>query len=595
VSQLDRLRAAAQAEPGSGPRWDVLGVALAQSGLLAEAVKTLRRALMLAPDRPEIHNNYGNVLQRTGDLSGAMACYHAALKRRPDYAQAWANLGIALHESGDAQAAIGCFDTVLAAHPEDGASWSHRGVALAALGRLAEAEQSHRRAVQASPERADGYNNFAILLKDLGRLDEAREHYAKAMQYAPGDAAIHSNALMCLCYDETIEAPALVAAHRGWATRHAPARAAPDFSDYGDSGPLRIGYVSPDFRAHSVAYFLDSVFRRHDPARVSVHCYADVSAPDAMTARLRKSAAHWHDSYGMSDAALAEQIRADRIQVLVDLAGHTANNRLAVFGRRVAPVQVTWLGYGATTGLPQMDYRVTDARIDPPGAGDAWWTEQLYRLPGGSLCYAPPDDCPLAVAAEPGPVTFGSFNNYSKINPSVVALWARVLCAVDGSRLLLKARQLADVATGERLRRQFERQAIDPTRIEFAARTQSYDDHMACYGRVDVALDCFPYNGVTTTCEALWMGCPVVTLDGEWSIARYGTSLLHAADCAQWVAQDPDEFVKIAGGLAHSRISRADLRARIAGAALTDARIVAAGLEDAYHTMWRGWVGRAAP
>ena len=325
---------------------------------------------------------------------------------------------------------------------------------------------------------------------------------------------------------------------------------------------------------------------------MTLFCYSDAAMPDAMTARLRDGAAHWHDAFATSDADLVDQIRADCIQVLVDLAGHTANNRLAVFAQRAAPVQVTWLGYGATTGLPQIDYRLTDARIDPPGVADAWWTEPLYRLPGGSLCYTPPSDCPLPDAVEPGPVTFGSFNNLSKINAAVVALSARVLNRVDGSRLLLKARQLADPATGERLRQQFESHGVAATRIEFAARTQSYHDHMACYGKVDVALDSFPYNGATTTCEALWMGTPVVTLAGERSVARYGLSLLHAANCAGWATHDPDEFVAIAAGLAGSRPARAALRAGIAKSPLTDARAIAAGLEDAFHAMWRGWCDR---
>jgi len=544
VTEEDRLRDAAEAEPGSGLRWNALGVALARSGSLAEAVKTLRRALMLAPDRPEIHNNYGNVLKQTGDFAGALVCYRAALSRRPDYREARANLGVVLQETGDAPGAIECFDAVLAAAPEDGASWSHRGAALAALGRLGEAEESHRRAVQVSPDRAEGYNNFAILLKDLGRLDEARAMYATALQGAPDDAGIHSNLLMCLCYDEATDAAAMVAAHRGWATRHAPDRAAPTFDDAANAahdGPLRVGYVSPDFRDHSVAYFLDSVFRHHDPARVTLYCYADAAAPDAMTARLRESAAHWHDAFADGDAALYDRIRANRIQVLIDLAGHTANNRLPVFARRAAPVQASWLGYGATTGVARMDYRLTDARIDPPGAAEAWWTEAPIRLPGGAFCYTPPDACPPLGPAEPGrPMTFGSFNNLSKINETVIALWARVLLAVAGSRLLLKARQLADPATGDRLRRQFQDHGIDPARIVLAPRTDSQAAHLARYGDIDVALDTFPYNGATTTCEALWMGTPVVSLVGERSVARYGSSLLLAANCGDWATPDPD-------------------------------------------------------
>ena len=580
------LRAAAALDPGSAPLWNELGIALAATGAVAEAERTLRKALMLDPEMPEIHNNYGNVLRQAGDPAKAAACYQAALRRRPDYTEARANLGVVLLETGNPDGAIECFDMVLAAHPDDATAWSHKAAALTALGRFAEAETACRRAIVVDPGRAETHNNYAILLKALGRLDEAQASWTRAVAYAPDDPGIHSNLLMCLGYDPAMTAAKLVAAHRAWAQCHAPVVPAPEF-DLPAGGPLRVGYVSPDFHEHSVAYFLDSVFRRHDPSRIALYAYSDVATPDAVTETLRGYAGEWRNTRLDSDAALFDRIRADGIQVLVDLTGHTGHNRLPVFARRAAPVQVTWLGYGATTGLPQMDYRLTDSLADPEGA-EAWWTESLWRLPGGFLCYAPPD-CPLPEAAVRDHVTFGSFNNLSKMNPAVIALWARVLNAVPDSRLLLKARQLADPDVGRRMRDAFAEHGIDPSRLEFAARTATRDDHLALYGAVDIALDTFPYNGATTSCEALWMGTPVVTLSGDRSTARYGASLLTHAGYGDWVARSPDEFVAIAAGLARRRPDRTALRERLAASGLTDGAQAARELEDAYEAMWLRW------
>lgn len=581
------LRMAAEASPRTALLWNELGVALATVGDIREAERVMRRALMHGSEIPEIHNNYGNVFRKLGEHAKAAACYQAALKRRPDYAEARANLGLVMLESGELETALESFEAVLAANPDDAAAWSHKAATLTAMGRYLDAEAGHRNAIVADPGRAESHNNYAILLNALGRTDEARASYTRAIAYAPDDAGIHSNFLMGLCYDRTIDAAGMVAAHRAWAQRHAPVGETAAF-DLPADGPLRVGYVSPDFHEHSVAYFLESVFQHHDPARIALHAYSDAVTADAMTARLRGAATMWRDTRELSDSALLETIRDDGIQVLVDLAGHTGHNRLGVFARRAAPIQVTWLGYGATTGLPQMDYRLSDRWTDPEGVAEPWWCEKLLRLPGGFLCYAPPD-CPLPMGRD-GPVTFGSFNNLSKMNPAVIELWARVMNAVPGSRLLLKAKQLADLAVGEQLRDAFAGFGIEPARIEFAGRTASRDDHLALYGRVDVALDTFPYNGATTSCEALWMGTPVVTLAGERSTARYGASLLANASFGEWIAETSDEFVAIASRLTQSRPSRGELRARLEASPLTDGRRMAGELEDVYEALWRNWV-----
>lgn len=583
---VENLRHAAERLPEAGIVWNEFGVALAATGAPREAETALRKALSLAPEIPQIHNNYGNVLRGRGAFREAVACYRAALDRRPDYAEARGNMGVALQEAGDAAAAIACFETVLETAPDNGATWTHLGAALAAQGRLVEAETAHRKAIALRPDSPDAYNNLGIVLKDQGRLVEAREAYHAALDRDPEDAGLHSNLLMCLCYDPAVTAADTIALHREWAARFAPRHNVESFQRDAD-GPLRVGYLSPDFREHSVAYFVDSILAAHDG--VSVYAYSDASEADAMTARLRGHVAHWRDVYADDDAALYRRIRDDRIQVLVDLAGHTANNRLPVFARRAAPVQVTWLGYGMTTGLPQMDYLLSDHWVDPKGPADDWCTEEIHRLPSGFMCYTPPHDVTLPASEADRPVTFGSFNNLSKVNGDVVALWAGVLRAVPESRLLLKSRQLADPMICERLRSAFAECGIAAGRIQFAGRTATRSDHYTLYGAVDVALDTFPYNGATTTCEALWMGTPVVALTGDRHVGRFGLTFLTRAGFPQWVADTPEEYVAIAAALARDRPAPEAVREVMARSSLVDGAAAARDLEDAFTQMWRRW------
>lgn len=580
------LRRAVEAAPGQGVLWNEYGVALSAAGADGEAEAALRRALELAPDIPQIHNNHGNALRARGDYDGAVAGYRAALDRNPDYHEARANLGVAFQEAGDAAAAIDCFEAVLTARPEDGATRTHLGTALAARGRLVEAEAAHRKAIELRPDLADAHNNLGIVLKDLGRLDEARASYEAALDLNPNDAGMHSNLLMCLCYDPKVGAAETVAMHRDWAARHAPERPVEPFPEW-EEGPLRIGYLSPDLRDHSVAFFVDSLFAHHDPDRVAVHCYSDTARPDAVTDRLRAHVPHWRDVFADDDEALYRRIRDDRIQVLVDLAGHTANNRLPVFARRAAPVQATWLGYGMTTGLPQMDYLLSDDWVDPEGEPDAWCTEAIVRLPSGFMCYTPPAEAPLPARTAGRPVTFGSFNNLSKANDDVVALWARVLDAVPDSRLLLKSRQLGDPQVADAMRAGFETHGVSGDRLQFIGRTETRADHFALYGAVDVALDTFPYNGATTTCEALWMGTPVVSLVGDRHVGRFGVTFLARAGFPGWIAETPDDYVSAAASLAADRPDPVTVRNTVAGSVLVDGARAARDLEDAFLAVWR--------
>lgn len=582
------LRRATEVLSNSGVVWNEYGVALANTGAPKEAEVALRRALGLSPEIPQIHNNYGNVLRGRGAYKEAIACYRAALKRRPDYIEARANMGVALQEAGDAGAAIDSFEAVLKDAPDDGATWTHLGAALAAQGRLDEAEAAHRRSIELQPGSPDAYNNLGIILKDQGRLPEAREAYQAAVDRDSTDAGVHSNLLMCLCYDSTVTAKDTIKLHRNWAARHAPVVDVEAFR-FEDDGLLRIGYLSPDFRDHSVAYFVESIFASHDPEKVALYAYSDAADADTTTARLRGHTAHWRDVFADDDETLYRRVRDDRIQVLVDLAGHTANNRLPVFARRAAPVQVTWLGYGMTTGMPQMDYLLSDNWVDPPGPADDWCTEEIRRLPSGFMCYAPPEDVPLPDTASARPVTFGSFNNLSKVNDDVLALWARILNEVPDSRLLLKSRQLADPVIGQRLQDTFAKAGVCEDRLRVAGRTASRAEHYALYGEVDVALDTFPYNGATTTCEALWMGTPVVSMTGDRHVGRFGLTFLTRAGFPEWVAETPEVYISIAADLARQRPDAVTVRDTVGCSILVDGAAAARDLEDAFLGMWRRW------
>jgi predicted O-linked N-acetylglucosamine transferase (SPINDLY family) len=359
---------------------------------------------------------------------------------------------------------------------------------------------------------------------------------------------------------------------------------------------LRVGYVSADFRTHPVGCYVEPLLAGHDRARFEVSCYANVARPDAVTRRLQGLADHWVSLLGIPDAAAAERIRQDRIDILVDLAGHTSGNRLLVFARRPAPVQVTYIGYPGTTGMPAIAYRISDANGDPPGLTEKYYTEETIRLPEVAWCYQPPDapevgDLPLA---RTGHVTFGSFNNLAKVTPEVIAVWSRILRALPGAHLhlLTGAGQRAD----GRLREQLTREGIDAERVTLFPR-QSRDKYLKLYTAVDVCLDPFPYHGCTTTLDALWMGVPVVTLAGKAYVQRQAVVSLAHLGLHELIADDPDAYVEAALRLANDRFRLnelwANLRPRMRDSTLTNPARFVPSLEDAYRTMWKRWLTSA--
>ena len=591
---VEYFQAATAARPDLAELQNDLGNALAAADRIEEAEAALRKALSLNPNLAVIHNNLGNVLKRVGNPAAAISAYRNALELEPTYAEAENNLAITLQTMGDIAAALDHYKRAIELSPEFAAAHTHLGTALAAEGRLEEALAEHRQAIDLAPELADAHNNLGIVLKDRGALTEAAAAYRQALGLKPGDASIHSNLLLCLCGDPVQDEASLFREHRRWAEQHEgpSANVIADFDGIiaDPDRRLRVGCLSPDFYNHSVAYFVEGVLANHDRRHFQVTCYSDAATDDDMTARLRSSADAWRQTAAMSDAGLAARIRADRIDILFDLAGHTSDNRLSLFAQRVAPVQVTWIGYPATTGLSQMDYRLTDQRADPAGESDRCHSEELLRLPDSFLCYRPPPDCPAVAMDRPaGPVTFGSFNNLSKVTPAVIALWSRLLEAVPSSRLFLKARQLADAAVREELAGAFDRLGIAAERLQCHAWIQSRVDHLRLYSEVDIALDTFPYCGATTTCEALWMGVPVITLAGARHAGRVGVSLLSAAGLPNWIASGEDEYITIAASLVDDRPPRKELRQQFAESALANAPRFTATYERVLRDVWRRW------
>jgi predicted O-linked N-acetylglucosamine transferase (SPINDLY family) len=415
---------------------------------------------------------------------------------------------------------------------------------------------------------------------EQGKIEEAVAACRQAVKLRPDLGEARSNLAFSLNFVDHISAGEVFETHREWDIRHG--RPMPDSvytNDRSIGRRLKIGYVSADFRLHSVAYFLEPLLRSHDRGRLEVFCYSDVSAPDTATA---------HD-------ALADRIRNDGIDILVDLAGHTSKNRLPVFARKPAPVQVTWLGYPNTTGLDAMDYRLVDAVTDPEGEADAFASEALVRLPGGFLCYGGRDDAPAPGAApslETGFVTFGSFNNLAKLSGATLDVWARLLDRLPSARLLLKGKPFAEAATRAIYLDRLAERGVTADRVELVAWLPE-EAHLAVYDRVDIALDPFPYNGTTTTCEALWMGVPVVTLRGDRHAGRVGASLLTQIGLNDLIADSVESYVEAAAALAGdpARLDelRHALRPRMAASRLCDGPAFAREVEGAYRTMWRRW------
>jgi predicted O-linked N-acetylglucosamine transferase (SPINDLY family) len=571
------------------------------SGRQAEALATAQQIVERFPLQPRANELLAMAHGFQGRWADAAACLERAAQSEPSNAGHHYALGIVRGNTGDAAGAAAGFRRALELSPRFADAMVPLAESLSEVGEWAEAERVLTRALAMNPNGSNAIGSYATLLGGRGRSFESEQVLRKALAANPSAPELIGMLCSTLNYVEGTN-PAEVRALRerygrmfGQAAPMVPG-SAPNSPD--PDRPLRIAYLSPDFRLHPVAFFTESFLPYHDRERYETYCYYTSFKEDDMTRRIRAAAAHWRHMPVVPDPALVAQIRADRIDVLVELSGITGMNRLAALARRTAPVQATYIGSPASTGVPAIDYRLVDGITDPPGA-EVHATERLVRIDGCFLCFRPPEDAPPVApppSAAGGPVTFGSFNNLAKLSPGSVRLWSRLLQAVPGSRLLLKSHTLADPAARESILGQFAAAGIGPDRLELAARIPGMHGHLGAYSRIDVAIDTFPYNGTTTTCDALWMGVPVVTLAGAVHAGRVGASLLTVVGHPEWVAASENDYVRIAADLAQdpARLAtlRAGLRDQVARSRLCDGKAHAAALESAYRSMWRAWCGK---
>ncbi|MFD1561365.1 tetratricopeptide repeat protein [Paraburkholderia silviterrae] len=585
------LREAVAAAPGSPAALVNLGAVLIECENPQEAADVLARAVAIAPAFAPAAFNYGNALHALGHGREAQTQYRRVLEIEPGHAEAANNLGNVCRELGEHKAAMEAFETAIQARPDFVDAYNNAANLLRALGRQDAACVLLRKALALAPTHSATLNNLGNVLKDRGELEDGIVCLRQALASDPGNLTAHSNLLYALSFQSS-DAAAILAEARRWAAQHemplrasrvaqAPVRAS--------GRRLRIGYVSADFREHCQAFFMMPLLSNHDRTRFEIHAYSSVVRPDTITTRLATHVDVWHDVRPLGDAALAEKIRADGIDILVDLAMHMADGRPLLFARQAAPVQVAWLAYPGTTGLDAMNYRLTDPYLDP-SSHDSQYSERSIRLPDTFWCYDP-----LAVepavnglpAESAGYVTLGSLNNPCKLTDATLDLWAAVFAALPDARLLLMAPQ-GDAR--ERLAARLARHGIDRARVRFAA-FQPRDAYLRTYHEIDLALDTLPYNGHTTSLDAMWMGVPVVTRVGATCAGRAGLSQLANLGLDELAAFSDDAFVRTVVELSNDlpRLAglRASLRARMEASPLMDGVRFARGMEAAYETMWR--------
>jgi len=599
VRRLDEAASAyssaIQLNPSHAEAFLNLGNTFLELGRLDEAGEVFRQAIRVRPDYPLAYSNLGIVLKKQGKFTESISLYHRAIALKPDFADAYSNLTVSLTELRQLDEAIAVAKKAIALAPDSVESYNNLAMALAERGRLDEASAAASEALKRKPDLAEPHLIMGNVRMDQGRVEEAIAYYERAAALKPDDPRLESNRLYALHFHPAYDARRLYDEHRKYNEKFAKplARSIVPHAPPGPSArKLRIGYVSADLRTHPIGRFILPALQHHDRNQFEIFCYSDSRMSDAMTAKLAGYCSGWREIAGWSDERAAKLIRDDAIDILVDLTMHMANGRPLTFARKPAPVQVSYLAYCSTMGLDAIDYRLTDPHLDPPGDGDACYSEQSIRLPETYWCYDPgmptPDISPLP-ALESGHITFGCLNNFSKASKDALATWRRLLESVPGSRLLLYS--LPGSHRDDAI--QFmTRTGLDASRIAFVGKTPG-PEYFALYGKIDIALDPFPCAGGTTTCDALWMGVPVVTLAGRTAVGRSGVSLLSNVGLRQLVAGSPDEYVRIAAELARDLPSlaalRQGLRNRMLQSPLTDATRFARNIENTYREMWRQW------
>ena len=553
------------ADPENGEAMFFIGLVFHMEKQSEIGLPWMLRGVAKLPGASQLHYNLGKVYSDLQRYPEAIAAYRRALQINPKNIEAQCNVGGMLEQSGEYSQAIAAY----------------------------------RKAIGINPSHPEAHNNLGLILRQLGKFEEALESFKRAIQAQPAGLSFMQNLISTMNYMPHMECGEIFNAHQKFGQQlelsSKPFGARPiGISETENARRLRIGYVSPDFKQHAVAHFIEPVLANHQKDGFEIFCYSNNPIVDATTRHLQSLVPHWRDITGMTDDDAAKKIRDDGIDILVDLAGYTNLNRLMIFTLKPAPVQATWIGYPNTTGLSRMDYRITDTLSDPIGQTDSLHTEKLARLPDCFSCFAPPKESPEVgplPARNSGEIMFGSFNNLTKINDHVIATWARILVGMPKSRLTLKYKSLKTDFIQDMVYADFAKHGVTRDRLVFLSQTDSKMEHMSQYNRIDIGLDSFPYNGTTTTCDALWMGVPVITLAGRSHVGRVGVSQLTNIGLPELIGHNEDDYVDIAVALANDlpRLAalRSGLRERLRASPLMDAPRFTRNLEAAYREMFK--------
>ena len=566
---------------------------LKENGRKLEAKATFEKALRLNPNNFEALLGLGRLLTELGDYNTCRELFNKAIKLKPDYYAPYASMGISYYNTSTREA-LEWFNKALELNPEADDVYSLRGYALNILGNTEEAEKSLRKAIELRDNNADYHQNLGNVLMVQAKISEALEHSRRAVELNPNNYLAFSNILLYTHYIPQATQEDIWNLHQTFSKMFEPRdiNLRPYLTEPRRDRKIRVGLVSSDFRKHSVAYFVEPLLAHKDSNNFEYYTYSNVKVPDRISQRIADLSTKWQSILQLSDVEAAELIRNDHIDILIDLGGHTADNRLRVFFLKPAPIQVSWLGYPDTTGLQNMDYRIADEYTEPEGS-EKYSSEKIIRLPGGFHCYSvfadSPDIAPAPSVAN-GYVTFGSFNNFAKCSKETIFLWSEILKNVPHSKLVLKALSLGDKYVQENAYSMFEEFGIKRDRITMLPRTKGLKEHFMNYNNIDIALDTYPYNGTTTSCEAMWMGVPIISLFGPNHASRVGLSLLSHVDLQQLAAASPEEYVNKAVALATEEALRIELRStmrqRLQSSPLLNAENFAQKFEAAMRAIW---------
>ena len=595
----DSFRHALTLNPNYAEAYNNLGLVLKDQDRMEEAVDAIKRAMAIKPGYAEAHYNLANTYLALGRLEAAVGQFRQAIRISPNFVEAYNNLGNALREQGHIDLAIEHFNKAITLNPEDAGAYNNLGIIFRDEGRMNDAEEMIQRSLQIRPDLAVAYNTLGTIRNWRGKPDEAAAMFQKALDLGLDHttaAAVHSNLLMTMSYLPGYSAEALLTAAQDWNLRHASniLSLPPPTNPRDPERRLRIGYVSADFHIHPVGIFSEAVLSRHDKSLFEVFCYYNGDKCDDVTVRLQKAADHWQIIKRLSDQAVADRIRRDEIDILIDLSGHTGENRLLVFSRRPAPLQVSWMAYFATTGLTAMDYIIADRFVIPPQE-ERYYSERVEYMPRSYLCFTAPDaNIPVTPlpALSRGSITFGCFNNPAKLNAEVIGCWSRLLRELPDARLILKYKPFDDDKVKNDFLAAFAECGIGAERIGFSGHSLR-DEYLASYNEIDIGLDPFPFNGCTTTVEALWMGVPVMTLRGDRFAGYMGESILKNLGLDQYVADSQDDYIErtiaLATDLPRLTELRANLRHHLVNSPLYDGIGFTRTLETIYRKIWTRW------